>query len=83
MGDILARLTALDVGPVALPPGSCTETGLAGVHALLVRPPGLSIPSMLVLIAPDVAEYVWERVFGCGVAIIPLGLAGVEELARP
>jgi hypothetical protein len=82
IGDMLSRLTALDVAPAALPPGSCTETGLAGVHALLVHPPELAVPSMIVLIAPDVAEYVWERLFGCGVAITPLGLDGLGELVR-
>src|SRR5262245_8202686 len=32
-GEVLRRLTHLDTSPAALPPGSCAETGLAGVHA--------------------------------------------------
>jgi sarcosine oxidase subunit alpha len=68
--DLLRRLTAVDVRFNALPPGSCAETGLAGVAALLVRPPDR--PGTRLLVGWDVAEYVWERLLDAGTE---LGLA--------
>src|SRR5438128_559994 len=37
---VVHRLTSLDISSAGLPEGSCAETGLAGIQALLVRPPG-------------------------------------------
>lgn len=80
---VLARLAPLDLGPAGLPEGACVETGLAGVHAVLVRPPDVSLLSVLILVAPDVAEYVWERLLTCGVAVAPLGLDALADVLRP
>jgi aminomethyltransferase len=80
--EMLARLTALD--PIRLPEGACAETGFASVHALLVRPPGLAVPSVRVLVAWDLAEYVWDRLLdaGRGEGIRPLGLDTLRGLLR-
>jgi glycine cleavage system aminomethyltransferase T len=77
---VLQRLTALDVA--ALPSSSCAETGLASVHAALVRAPELSVPSLRILVAWDLAEYVWETLLDAGRdhGIIPLGLDGWRSL---
>jgi heterotetrameric sarcosine oxidase gamma subunit len=64
--SVLGRLTALDVGRSAFPPGSCAETSLAGVHALLVRPPGMASDMVYITVAWDLAEYVWERLLDAG-----------------
>jgi glycine cleavage system aminomethyltransferase T len=79
---LLRRLTSLDVAPGALPPGSCAETGLAGVPALLVRPPESEPPSLRVHVGWDVAEYVWERVLDAGRSqeIMPVGLEALRSL---
>jgi glycine cleavage system aminomethyltransferase T len=79
---VLARLTLLDLGAAALPEGACVETGVAGVHAVVVRPPAVALPSTLLLVAPDVGEYVWERLLGCGLPVAPLGQDALAELLR-
>jgi len=80
--EVLRGLTALDITPSQLPPGSCAETGLAGVHALLVRPAGQAPPSVRVYVSWDLAEYVWERLLAAGRrrGIIPLGLEALRAL---
>ena len=57
--QILAQWTALDLSESALPPASCAETNLAGVHALLVRPPERG--RLYIYVAWDVGEHVWKR----------------------
>jgi heterotetrameric sarcosine oxidase gamma subunit len=80
--DLLRRLTSLDVSRDSFPDNSCAETGLAGVHVLLVRAPELAVPAVRVYVAWDLAEYVWEalleagRRLGCG----PLGLEALQAL---
>ena len=77
LGDaLLQRLTAFDMA--ALPSSSCAETGVAGVHAVLVRSQELSVPSLRILVAWDLAEYLWETLLdaGRGHGIAPLGLDG-------
>jgi sarcosine oxidase subunit alpha len=74
--DVLHHLTALDVGRSALPPGFCAETSLAGVHGLLICPPGIPLDAVLVAVAWDLGEYLWERLLdvGQGYGIEPVGL---------
>jgi aminomethyltransferase len=78
----LRQVTHHDVA--SMPVGSCAETGLAGVPVILIRPPKLSVPSMQVLVAWDVAEYVWETVLDSGrkSSISPMGMEGLEELMQ-
>jgi sarcosine oxidase subunit alpha len=80
--EVLGRITPLNVKPEALPPGSCAETSLAGVQALLVRPPNRAMPAVHVYIAWDLGEYVWERLLnaGRGRRLTPLGVAGLRQL---
>jgi glycine cleavage system aminomethyltransferase T len=80
--DMLRHLTTLDISPARLPAGSCAETGLAGVHALLVRPPASEPPSFQVYVAWDLAEYVWERLLDAGRpwGIVPLGWEALRTL---
>jgi heterotetrameric sarcosine oxidase gamma subunit len=80
--DLLRQVTHFDCSQRALPVGSCAETALAGVHALLLRPPELALPSILIYVAWDLAEYVWERLLEAGrdYDIAPLGLDGWHSL---
>jgi sarcosine oxidase subunit alpha len=80
--DVLCRVTPLNVKPEALPPGSCAETSLAGVQALLVRPPDGALPAVQVYVAWDLGEYVWERLLdaGRGRRLTPLGVASLRHL---
>jgi glycine cleavage system aminomethyltransferase T len=80
--EVLHHLTPLDISPA----GSCAETSLAGVHALLVHPPaGSPPPSVRVYVAWDLAEYVWERIVEIGRhrGLTPLGHEALGLLTRP
>jgi aminomethyltransferase len=58
--DVLNHLTALDMRRSTFPPGTCAETSLAGVHAVLIRPDDIGLDTVYVAVAWDLAEYVWE-----------------------
>lgn len=81
--DVLRRLTSFDVSVASLPIGSCAETGLAGVHAILVRAHELTVSSVRVYVAWDLAEYVWETLLHGGqqFGISALGLETLRALA--
>jgi glycine cleavage system aminomethyltransferase T len=79
--QIIPRLSALN--GAALPEGGCAETAFAGVHALLLRPPGTPVPSLRLWVAWDVAEYVWDRILEAGRgAVVLLGHDALRELLR-
>ena len=85
--ELLRQLTHFDVAALSggrkpAEQGSCAETGLASVPAILVRPPSPAILSMRILTGWDVAEYVWEKLLQAGQTwkIIPLGLDGLDML---
>lgn len=73
---VLRQLKALDLERSAFPAGFCAETSLAGVHALLIRPPELPLDTVLVTVAWDLGEYVWEQLLeaGRGQRMAPVGL---------
>jgi glycine cleavage system aminomethyltransferase T len=81
--DALRRVTHHDVA--AMPSGSCVATGLAGVPAILVRPPTSANPSMRILVGWDVAEFVWEELWQAGQTwkISPLGMDALDLLNQP
>jgi aminomethyltransferase len=80
--QLLPRLTSLD--PAVLPGGTCAETAVGGVAALLVRADELTVPSLRVYVARDLAEYLWGRLFevGRGVGLTPFGLEAFAALSR-
>jgi glycine cleavage system aminomethyltransferase T len=77
--DLLPRITILE--PAALAEGRCAETGLAGVPALLIRPPRDELPVLQVFVSWDVAEYVWEWLLE-GHKVTLVGWEGLERLRR-
>jgi sarcosine oxidase subunit alpha len=80
--DVLRRLTSLDVSPAALPVGACAETGVADVPALLVHTCELTVLSLRLHVAWDLAEFVWETVLDAGksLGIAPIGLEAWRAL---
>jgi len=80
--ETLRQVTHYDVAAMA--PGSCTETGLAGVPAVLIRPQTPTVPSMQILVGWDVAEYVWEKLWQLGQIwnVSPLGIDGLDVLVN-
>lgn len=63
---ILATVTALDVAPAALPDLACAETGLARVHAVLLRRDLGGLPAFEVYLARNYGAYVWEALLDAG-----------------
>ena len=80
---ILRQLVSLDIGGTALHAGSCVQTGFAGVPALLVGIAG-SLSGAWILVAWDLAEYVWERLWQVGsrAGMIPLGMEGYLSASK-
>jgi glycine cleavage system aminomethyltransferase T len=80
--ELMQRLTQLDLRAPAFPAGARVETALAGVEAELTRREDLTVPSVRVLIAWDVAEYVLERMRESGIDLgfRPLGLDALRLL---
>ncbi|HLJ96743.1 MAG TPA: hypothetical protein VKU02_26455 [Gemmataceae bacterium] len=72
----LRCLTALDLNSSAFPGGSCAETSLAGVHAVLIHPPEIALGEVLIAVAWDLGEYIWEQLLEAGRShgIAPVGL---------
>lgn len=63
---LVGRLTGFDVSKRQFPEGACAETELAGVHALLVRPPVRAVPELSAYVPWDVGEYLWEILLDLG-----------------
>ena len=63
---ILSTLTALDVGPSALPNLACAETGLARAHAVLLRRDVAGLPAFEVYASRNYGAYLWEAVLDAG-----------------
>jgi glycine cleavage system aminomethyltransferase T len=77
-GAVLRQLTSLNLDQKY----KCVQTGFAGVPSLLWWSPG----STRILVAWDLAEYVWERVWQIGqpLGMIPLGMeAYLSAVTRP
>ncbi len=81
---LLRHLTALDVSARALPVGTCAQTSLAGVPALLMPSPELQVPSMRIYASWDLGEYLWEELVETGQAwnLTLLGLDGWNSLRK-
>jgi glycine cleavage system aminomethyltransferase T len=79
---LLRRLTDLDLSTASLPAGKCAETSLAGVHALLVRPPRSTLIETQLYVAADIAEYLWEKLLRVGheFGIVPLGIENLVTI---
>jgi hypothetical protein len=78
--DLLRRLTSLAPAAVRVP-GTCAETHLAGVHALLVPSPELTVPSLRICVSWELGEYVWECLAD-GPGDLRAAACGWQALAR-
>lgn len=79
--ELLGRVTALDLDE-RLPVNHCVEAGVCKVRTLLVHAVEGPLPAYRLYVGWDVAESVWERLFGVGrgLATLPLGLDGWATL---
>jgi sarcosine oxidase subunit alpha len=82
--DVLNRLTALDVSDDAMPDLSCAQTGLAHVHAIVLRQDVGEVLAYLLLAGREYGEYVWDALMhaGQGFGIVPFGLRAQRLLSR-
>lgn len=80
--QLLPRLCPLDLSPPAFPDLAVAQGPLAKVRAIVVRDDLDPLPSYLVLVPRDVAEYVWGAVLEAGreVGLAPVGAAALPRL---
>lgn len=79
---VLQRLTALDLSDAALPDLACARTGLAHVHATILRQDLGPVPAYWLLVGWEYGAYVWDAVLHAGEAsgIAPIGLEALHRL---
>lgn len=79
---VLQRLTALDVSDTALPDLACARTGLAHVHATILRQDLGLLPAYWLLVGWEYGAYVWDAVMHAGESsgIAPIGLEALQRL---
>ena len=79
---VLQRLTALDVSDPALPDLACARTGLAHVHATILRQDLGPVPAYWLLVGWEYGAYVWDAVLHAGESfgIAPIGLEALHRL---
>ncbi len=79
---VLQRLTALDLSDTSLPDLACARTGLAHVHATLLRQDLGRVPAYWLLVGWEYGAYVWDAVLHAGESfgIAPIGLAALRRL---
>lgn len=79
---VLQRLTALDLSDNALPDVACARTGLAHVHATILRQDLGPVPAYWLLVGWEYGAYVWDAVLHAGEAsgIAPIGLEALHRL---
>ena len=83
VGEVLARLTSIDLRPHVFPDGACAQGGLAKVPVVVAREDLGPLPAYCLLVQREFGEYAWEtiRQAGDNLSLIPFGLAA-ERLLR-
>jgi len=64
--ELLSAVSSLDLRDSVLAPGAVTQGGLARVHVIAWRETHPDLPSYLLLVARDVAEYAWDLLLDAG-----------------
>lgn len=80
---ILATLTSLDLAPSVFADLACAETGLARVHAILLRRDIGGLPAFEIYTARNYGAYLWEAFLDAGRtrALVPCGRDAEGRLA--
>ena len=81
--EVLRKLTALDLGTEAFLDLACAQTGIAGVHALILRADMRALLSFQVCCGREFGAFVWDAILGAGreFGAHPVGLAALRTLA--
>lgn len=79
---VLNKLTALDLSEAEMPNLRCAQTGLAHVHAIVLRKDLVEVPSYRLFVGREHGEYIWDAVIeaGCEFGIVPFGLTALQHL---
>jgi len=81
-GDILGKLSSLNVSDEMLPNLACSQASVAHVHTIVLREDLGMIPAYHLLVSREYAESVWESITHAGAEfrIVPFGLKALELL---
>lgn len=81
--ELLRKLTALDLGAEAFPDLACAQTGIAGVHAMILRVDVRALLSFQVCCGREFGVFVWDALLDAGreFGARPVGLAALRTLA--
>ena len=81
--ELLRKLTALDIGAEAFPDLACAQTGIAGVHAMILRADMRALLSFQVCCGREFGAFVWDAILDAGreFGARPVGLAALRTLA--
>jgi heterotetrameric sarcosine oxidase gamma subunit len=83
--ELLSKLCAIPLHPAAFPVGRVAQSGVAKVHAILVRQDlAPAVPAIEIYVDRPYGEYVWEAVLDAGgeYGIQPVGLDALELLTK-
>jgi len=81
-GDVLSKLTSLNLADTSLPNLSCAQASLAHAPGIFLREDIGPIPAFHLLVTRDYAESVWEAILHAGheFHICPSGLDALRSL---
>ena len=81
--ELLRKLTALDLGAGTFPDLTCAQTGIAGIHALILRADVRALLSFQVCCGRESGAFVWDALLDAGreFGARPVGLAALRTLA--
>ena len=81
--ELLRKLTALDLGTEAFLDLACAQTGIAGVHAMILRADVRALLSFQVCCGREFGAFVWDALLDAGreFGARPVGLAALRTLA--
>jgi sarcosine oxidase subunit alpha len=82
--DVLHKLTEIDVSDAAMPDLSCSQTGLAHVHSIVIRQDMGDLLAYRLLVGREYGEYIWDALMQAGQeeGIVPFGLEALRQISN-
>lgn len=83
-GQLLAKLTDLDISPITFTDLSCAQGQVAEVYAIIVRWDQDGLPSYDVYFGRDFGEYMWQTMLEAGheYGMAPFGIEALNRLSK-
>jgi sarcosine oxidase subunit alpha len=81
-GDVLSKLTDLDLHPEILTNLACTQGQMAEIYALIVRWDLDALPSYDIYFGREYGQYMWEVLLEAGeeYGVVPVGMEAHQRL---